>query len=136
MSRQFSKAPLLVEGFCPLVDAIEEDGDEGEGLAGLPAIAQGLCQQQASQPAALVQGGTTRFVSAQRANSSLRRTIGPLGRQSLLPVTVHQGVALAWENRGPFGPAWVCLAAEQKPYRKPLPEKTGFLQPTRSVADT
>jgi hypothetical protein len=50
-------------------------------------------------------GGTASSVSAQRANRSPGRTVGPLGRQLLLPATVYQGVALAWENGGPFGAA-------------------------------
>ena len=50
-------------------------------------------------------GSLAIFLPAQRANSSLRRTVGPLGRYNSLVLSHPQGVALGWENGRPFGAA-------------------------------
>ncbi len=53
---------------------------------------------------ALVDVGTHRLLSAQRANRSPGRTVGPLGRYDGRVASVYQGVALAWANGWAFGP--------------------------------
>jgi hypothetical protein len=44
---------VLVEGVCRSVDAVEDHGDEGEGLAGVETVAEGLGEEQAPEPLAL-----------------------------------------------------------------------------------
>ena len=60
-----------------------------------------------SQPRATPWGtsGLPIFLPAQRANRSLRRTVGPLGRPNSIVLSRPQGVALGWENGRPFGAA-------------------------------
>lgn len=53
MARQFVKIPLPIKRFRLVIDAIEDDGDECERLAGLVTVAQSLCEEETSKPLTL-----------------------------------------------------------------------------------
>src|SRR5262245_17720725 len=53
MSGQFSEIPLLIKRFRPLVNAVEQHSNEGENLARLITVVQGLGQEQTAQPQAM-----------------------------------------------------------------------------------
>jgi hypothetical protein len=53
MSRKFLKVVVLVEGFGRVINAVEDYGDEGEGLAGVEAVAEGLGEEETPEPLAL-----------------------------------------------------------------------------------
>jgi hypothetical protein len=70
------------------------------------------------------------FVSAQRANGSRRRTVGPLGRCTVPARSLLPGVALGWENRRAFDPQrWDRISASRWPEFLSRPRQPNPPQP-------
>ncbi len=49
MAGKLQEAPFLIEGLRRIIDAIEDNGDECKSFAGLMAVVQRLCEQEASE---------------------------------------------------------------------------------------
>src|SRR5579863_7832001 len=81
MAGQFDEVPLPIEGFRFVVHAIEYDGDERNRLAGFPAVAQRLSEQEPAQSLAMSPGVDSQPCENRDRQNAARQMLGDVERK-------------------------------------------------------